>query len=118
MATCCWAASAGAWRPCSGACRRARPSIVPGNMLGARTGCTRRSRRIDNDPRERTMSMPQWQALLLEPDGLRDEADYPGWFDAIARRLLCGCRLMIGTAPHRFTEVEFYYQGRSHLDPF
>jgi hypothetical protein len=49
---------------------------------------------------------------------LQDEAGYPAWFDAVARRLLCGCRLMVGSEPHRFTEVEFYYHGRAHLDMF
>ena len=34
------------------------------------------------------MSHSRWEALLLEPAPLADDA---AWFAAIARRLLCGC---------------------------
>jgi hypothetical protein len=64
------------------------------------------------------MSMSQWQSLLLEPATLADDAAFSAWFDTIAQRLLCGCRLMVAGTPHRFTEVEFYYHGGSHLDTF
>lgn len=64
------------------------------------------------------MSADRWQALLLEPTGLGDDASHAAWFDAIARRLLCGTRFLVGTEPHRFTEVEVYYHGGTHLDPF
>src|SRR5262249_8905126 len=64
------------------------------------------------------MSASLWQQLLLEPEGLGDEASYAAWFDTVARRLLCGCRLMVGSEAHRFTEVEFYYHGGGHLDLF
>jgi 3-methyladenine DNA glycosylase Mpg len=62
------------------------------------------------------MSMAQWQALLLEPDDLGEA--HPAWFAAVARRLLCGSRLLAAGVPHRFTEVEFYYHGGVHPDPF
>jgi hypothetical protein len=64
------------------------------------------------------MSMAQWQQLLLEPAQLASEEDFSAWFDAIAERLLRGCRLLVGGEPHRFTEVEFYYHGGAHLDTF
>jgi hypothetical protein len=64
------------------------------------------------------MSMAQWQQLLLEPDRLEGDSAHSAWFDAIARRLLCGCRVMVRNQPHRFTEVEIYYHGGTHLDPF
>jgi hypothetical protein len=64
------------------------------------------------------MSMSQWQQLLLEPEPLEGDAGFEAWFDAVARRLLCGCRLMVGAEPHRFTEVEFYYHGPTHPDTF
>jgi hypothetical protein len=64
------------------------------------------------------MSASQWQQLLVEPAKLADEADHAAWFDAIARRLLCGCRVLVRKQPCRFTEVEIYYHGGSHLDPF
>jgi hypothetical protein len=62
--------------------------------------------------------MADWEALLLEPQGLDQADDLLGWFDAIAARLLTGTRLLVGSEPHRFTEVEFYYHGGGHLDPF
>jgi hypothetical protein len=64
------------------------------------------------------MSMSQWQQLLLEPEKLPDDEAYAAWFDAIAQRMLCGCRLMVGREAHRFTEIEFYYHGGAHLDTF
>jgi hypothetical protein len=62
--------------------------------------------------------MSDWQTRLLEPPGLTQEADWDAWFTTIARRLLCGTRVMVGAEPHRFTEIEFYYYGREHKDPF
>ncbi len=64
------------------------------------------------------MSSREWQALLAEPARLEDDDTLPAWFDAIARRLLCGCRLMVAGEAHRLTEVEMYYHGGRHLDPF
>jgi hypothetical protein len=64
------------------------------------------------------MSVQHWNELLLEPAGLSDDAAFVGWFDVIARRLLCGTRLLAAGVPHRFTEVEMYYYGEPHLDPF
>jgi 3-methyladenine DNA glycosylase Mpg len=64
------------------------------------------------------MSASRWRQLLLEPEGLNDDTAHAAWFDAVARRLLCGCRLMVGSEPHRFTEIEFYYHGGPHLDLF
>src|SRR5262245_31905012 len=63
------------------------------------------------------MSPSDWEALLLEPAPLKHDA-FASWFYTIARRLLCGCRLMVAGVPHRLTEVEFYYHGGDHLDPF
>jgi hypothetical protein len=62
--------------------------------------------------------MKEWTDLLLEPDGAWDSDELEGWFDAIAARLLNGTRLLVAGQPHRFTEVEFYYHGGGHLDPF
>jgi hypothetical protein len=64
------------------------------------------------------MSVQRWNELLVEPAGLSDDAAFAGWFDAIARRLLCGTRLLAAGVPHRFTEVEMYYYGEPHPDPF
>jgi hypothetical protein len=64
------------------------------------------------------VSADQWQALLLEPASPPDDAALAAWFDAIATRLLTGTRLLVSREPHRFTEVEVYYHGPGHLDPF
>lgn len=64
------------------------------------------------------MSADRWQQLLLEPEPLDTDADHAAWFRRIAVRLLCGTRLLVAGQPHRFTEVEFYYHGGKHLDPF
>lgn len=64
------------------------------------------------------MPRTPWERLLLEPAGLAGDAAFAAWFDAIARRLLGGCRLVAAGVPHRLTEVEFYYHGGEHLDPF
>jgi 3-methyladenine DNA glycosylase Mpg len=64
------------------------------------------------------MSESRWRELLLEPQGLTDDLAHERWFDEIAKRLLCGTRLMIGSEPHRYTEIEFYYHGAPHLDVF
>ena len=64
------------------------------------------------------MSISPWPQLLLATETLEDDRAYTPWFDAVARRLLCGCRVMVGGEPHRFTEIEFYYHGGTHLDPF
>jgi hypothetical protein len=60
----------------------------------------------------------QWETLLLEPPTLTDDAAFVGWFDQIARRLLQGTRVHVAGAPHRFTEIEFYYHGDPHTDTF
>jgi hypothetical protein len=62
--------------------------------------------------------MADWNDLLVEPVEAKGSDDLTGWFDRIAERLLNGTRLWVGTEPHRFTEIEFYYYGDQHLDVF
>jgi hypothetical protein len=64
------------------------------------------------------MSESRWRELLLEPQGLTDDLAHERWFDEVARRMLCGTRLMVGSEAHRYTEIEFYYYGPPHLDVF
>jgi hypothetical protein len=64
------------------------------------------------------MSSRQGQSLLVEPAARADGNDLAAWFDLIARRLLCGCRLMVAGELHRLTEIEMYYHGGTRLDPF
>ncbi|MFO0929741.1 MAG: hypothetical protein U0736_22415 [Gemmataceae bacterium] len=59
----------------------------------------------------------QWTTLLVEPPGV-DAPRVARWFAAIAERLLGGSRLVVAGVAHRLTEVEFYYHGGTHLDPF
>jgi hypothetical protein len=61
--------------------------------------------------------MANWDNLLSRPDGA-GEAELEEWFGRIAGALLNGCRLMVGKRPHRFIEVETYYCGEGHPDPF
>jgi hypothetical protein len=61
--------------------------------------------------------MASWEALLSRPAGA-GEAVLEDWFGRIAQALLNGCRLMIGKQAHRFIEVEAYYCGEGHPDPF
>src|SRR5262245_57733528 len=62
--------------------------------------------------------MSEWAVLLVEPDGLFDDAGWDAWFVSIAERLLRGTRVWVGGEPHRFTEIEFYYHGGAHPDTF
>jgi hypothetical protein len=62
--------------------------------------------------------MADWRTLLLEPVGVTAGRDPAGWFDRVAERVLDGTRFLVGNEPHRFTEIEFYYHGGEHLDPF
>jgi hypothetical protein len=62
--------------------------------------------------------MSIWTLLLQKPPALADGPAAVAWFDRIAERMLDGCRLMAGKEAHRFIEVEFYYCGAEHLDPF
>lgn len=52
------------------------------------------------------------------PDEQADEAAYPPAFARIAELLLDKSVLHVAGIPHRFTEIEFYYKGRKHVDKF
>jgi hypothetical protein len=62
--------------------------------------------------------MSEWVSLLRRPTDLADGPKSEAWFGRIAARLLTGCRVMVADKPHRFTEVEGYYNGSAHADPF
>ena len=61
--------------------------------------------------------MTDWDDVLRHPGppGTDDLAD---WFDRIADWLLNGCVWVVGGQPLRMTEVEVYYHGAGHPDPF
>jgi hypothetical protein len=50
--------------------------------------------------------------------GPRDNQSVAAWFDVIASLLLNGTRLVIASIPHQIVELELYYFGGQHLDPF
>ncbi|MCI0461737.1 MAG: hypothetical protein L0Z62_32710 [Gemmataceae bacterium] len=62
--------------------------------------------------------MSSWLSALQRSCDPNDHAAMDAWFTRIADRLLNGCRLLIGKEAHRFVEVEFYYFGEGHPDPF
>lgn len=63
------------------------------------------------------MSAFDWPALFTPPAGLSEATAGP-WFDTLASQLLNRSRLIVGGKPHRFMEVEAYYHGPWHADPF
>jgi hypothetical protein len=43
---------------------------------------------------------------------------FAGWFARVADRLLNGCDFLVAGRPYRFAELEMYYHGPGHPDPF
>lgn len=54
----------------------------------------------------------------LMPAATADESAYPPAFAAIADLVLNRATLRVADAEHRFTEIEFYFKGRKHIDKF
>lgn len=63
------------------------------------------------------MSITQAMAALMPPADAEESA-YPPAFQALAELLLNRSILHIQGRAHRFTEIEFYYKGRQHVDKF
>jgi hypothetical protein len=62
------------------------------------------------------MAVPaEWSTLLRRPEG---HNPWDAWFDRLAHYLLNGCRLVANGQPYRLIEVEVYYHGTGHEDPF
>src|SRR4051812_37511319 len=53
--------------------------------------------------------------LAVRPPG---RAPFARWFARVADRLLNGCDFLAAGTPFRFAELEMYYHGEGHLDPF
>ena len=49
---------------------------------------------------------------------MRKPTDFAAWFADIANRLLNECAFMVAGARYRIAEVEMYYAGDAHADPF
>jgi len=56
-------------------------------------------------------------SILKVPD-CSSIAEYQEHFERIANSLLNNCILYVNQKPHRFVEIEFYYHGKNHEDPF
>ncbi len=54
----------------------------------------------------------------LRPPAGADEAAYPPAFRAIAELLLLRTTLYVAGRPHRLAEIELYWDGPGHRDPF
>lgn len=55
---------------------------------------------------------------LQRPVDVRRDGDFAAWFDHLADRLLNGADLLVAGQRLRLAEVEFYYHGPLHPDPF
>ena len=55
-----------------------------------------------------------WAELFRRPTPF----DADAWFTRIATTLLTASRLVVAGQPHRLIEVEVYYHGPEHEDPF
>lgn len=56
--------------------------------------------------------------LGAKPVTVSDEIDFATWFVRLADRLLNGIDLLVAGTPYRFAELEAYYHGPGHADPF
>src|SRR5689334_18097007 len=54
----------------------------------------------------------------LAPSAATAEAAYAAVFRVIADLLLNRATLHVAGRPHRFTELEMYWSGHAHVDPF
>lgn len=52
------------------------------------------------------------------PRSVLEPVAFGPWFDSIARQLLYQSRLVVAARAYRITEVETYYCGPGHCDPF
>ena len=52
------------------------------------------------------------------PSGVESDADFAAWFARLAGRLLNGTDLVVAGAAYRLAELEVYYHGPGHPDPF
>ncbi len=54
----------------------------------------------------------------LAPSATTTDREYPALFRSVAELLLGRTTLHIAGHPHRFTELELYFTGHAHADPF
>jgi hypothetical protein len=56
--------------------------------------------------------------LGLKPKHVTADEHHAPWFGALVGRLMNECDLVVAGDRYRFTELETYYHGGAHLDPF
>jgi hypothetical protein len=59
-----------------------------------------------------------WDALFALPPNFADGPPASAWFARLADALLNRIELRLAGTPHRLIEVEVYYHGPGHEDPF
>jgi hypothetical protein len=62
--------------------------------------------------------MSFWPSLLQRPEPFLGDETAAAWFNRIAVHLLNGAHLVVGGTAQRLIEIEFYYFGPDHADPF
>lgn len=62
--------------------------------------------------------MNLWLSQFQEPGTLTEESGVRAWFAEIASFLLNETILWVTGHPYRLVEIEFYYSGTQHPDPF
>jgi hypothetical protein len=62
--------------------------------------------------------MPTLADLSRRPAAVTADAQFQPWFAAVAARLLNGCDFLVAGRRYRLAEVEMYYSGPGHHDPF
>ncbi|HJZ57656.1 MAG TPA: hypothetical protein VKE74_22000 [Gemmataceae bacterium] len=62
--------------------------------------------------------MSSLPGLAVRPPDVTDDEQFAGWFARIADRLLNACDFLVNGRAYRFAELEAYYYGPGHPDPF
>lgn len=62
--------------------------------------------------------MPPLSELGRRPATVTADGHFGPWFAALADRLMNGCDLVVAGARYRLAELEMYYSGGPHPDPF
>lgn len=62
--------------------------------------------------------MSDLSTLGTKPADVTADADFAPWFARLAERLLNGIDFLVLGEPYRFAELEAYYYGPGHADPF
>jgi hypothetical protein len=68
--------------------------------------------------KQKTSRFEVLELLNIQEAPQLEASQFETHFDSIADGLLNNCILYINQIPHRLAEIEFYYYGHHHLDPF